>query len=25
VASENTLSNSGQLKTEENLVMTLMY
>ncbi len=23
--SENTLSNSGQLKTEENLVMTLMY
>ena len=25
VAFENTLSNSGQLKTEENLVMTLMY
>jgi len=25
VASENVMSNSGQLKTEENLVMTLMY
>ncbi|MBU2927981.1 chondroitinase-B domain-containing protein [Winogradskyella psychrotolerans] len=25
VASENTLVNSGQIKTEENLVMTLMY
>ncbi|MCK0130582.1 alginate lyase [Flavobacteriaceae bacterium F08102] len=25
IESENTISNSGQLKTEENLVMTLMY
>ena len=25
VESDNTLSNSGKIKTEENLVMTLMY
>ena len=25
VESENTITNSGQIKTEENLVMTLMY
>jgi poly(beta-D-mannuronate) lyase len=25
VESDNSLSNSGQIKTEENLVMTLMY